>query len=352
MLPQKTFVPGLDTLRGIAVLVVMLGHVDFFFFGRGIDYLSGGFIGVDLFFVISGFLITRNLLSDLTQYGSIRLKRFYWHRVLRLLPALLLLLTVLTPILYLLDLADQAQLRSALLALVFYVYNWFVFFTLADIPGFGHLWSLSVEEQFYFLWPLLLLLFAPHGSQGGRKWAVCCLLLIAVVAAVRLGFWSQGSSWLQLYLRTDLRADALLGGALLAFWGRGTPLIQERSHPSLLGGIALLIFLAASCLLDNEAPYMYQGGFSILAVYCVMLVGITTRGALGAGIPGLEGLGRISYGVYLYHMPVVLLFSSSTLANLMPSEGLRVVLSIMVSIGIAALSFHAFEKKFARYKKD
>lgn len=351
-MPQKNFVPGLDTLRGIAVLVVLLGHVDYFFFGRGIDYVAGGFIGVDLFFVISGFLITRNLLSDFEQHGTIRLKRFYWHRALRLLPALFLLLATLTPILYLQELADKTQLRNALLALIFYVYNWFIYFTLADIPGVGHLWSLSVEEQFYVLWPPLLLLFAPLGSQNRRHWIYCCLLLVLLVGAVRLGLWTQGANWLQLYLRTDLRVDALLGGALLAFLGQGSVPISQRTRPSLPGACALLFFLAASFILNNEAPYMYQGIFTLLALLCVLLVGMTANGSLGSGIPGLEWLGRISYGLYLYHLPVVLFFSSATLTSTLPSEWLRVFLSIIVSIAAAFLSYLLVEQRFLRFKRD
>ena len=326
------------------MFAVVAGHLDYFFFGTGIELFSGGFIGVDLFFVISGFLITRNLLADVSRYGRLRLQRFYWHRFLRLFPVLALFLLLLVPESFFGHLSAPDVLLTAVLSLLFYVYNWFVFFTLENVPGTGHLWSLSVEEQFYLVWPVALLLL---GTRYRLRWLVGCAAVVGVVGLLRWAGWEQGSSWLQLYLRTDLRLDTLMGGAALAFLGQAGA-SSHRVRKALL--ITIGFFLLAVFTLDNEAPYMYRGGYTLIGLLSTLLVFLTVAGGMGSGWWPLERLARISYGVYVYHMPIVMLCAGPVLGSWLPSETLRLGLAIVLTLTVAQLSYRVMERRFLALK--
>ena len=340
---ELIYLPALDSLRGLAVIAVLLGHLDYFFFGEGFDLFPGGF------FVLSGFLITRNLLHEHFQTGSLNLTRFYLHRALRLLPALALLLFLLFPTLWLLKIAPAPTLVEGALAIAFYYFNWYVYFTLENIPGAGHLWSLSVEEQFYLLWPGLLLLMAPLVSGRRWFWPVICVTAVLLAGAVRASGWCAGDSWLHLYLRTDLRADALMLGALVAF---GEPRLRTLRVPVLVRFALLGVFPIAMLTLDNEASWMYLGGFTLLAIYGALLVFLGSGGHLRRGIPVLNHIGRISYGLYLCHMPIVLACVSPLAKQLMPSDVIRMLVALLLSLAVAALSYHYFERPFLALKKS
>ncbi|MEM1142683.1 MAG: acyltransferase [Pseudomonadota bacterium] len=347
---QSNHLPALDSLRGIAVLAVLLGHLDYYFFGRGFDLFPGGFIGVDLFFVLSGFLITRNLLHDINFYGRVRLGRFYQHRVLRLAPALLIFILTMAPTLLLLNLVDGSDLVRAVLAAVFYVYNWFVYTTLTEVPGFGHLWSLSVEEQFYLLWPVLLCIFPPRNPFRRRLWMLVSALAIIGVYLLRQGLWNEGYSWLQLYVRTDLRADALLCGALLAFLeaqGVLKPLGEGVRVPTAL---LSTLFVLATLSLGYDDAFLYKGGMSLIAilctglVYCAIACECKKRVRRISLAKTLGSLGRISYGVYVYHMPIIMSLASDIGTHIINNEIVRLLLAIQATLLCAYLSYGLIER--------
>lgn len=344
---KPDYIPALDTLRGLAVLAVLLGHADYFFFGEGFDWFVGGFIGVDLFFVLSGFLITRNLIAEASDTGTLALGRFWARRALRLLPALAVLLLVLIPVLVVTDQTTEHFLVGVL-ALVFYVFNWFILLTLENIPGTGHLWSLSVEEQFYLLWPLALALGLPISLRSRHHWLLACLASAAAVGVLRARGWWDNESWMLLYLRTDLRADALLLGASLAFVG----VAPGRGRPPRVIALGLVGGFAAGVLvLDAEAGYMYLGGFSALALLCTGLVAAAVAGGLGGGQRTFNTLGRMSYGIYLYHMPIVMALASETAARWLGPELLRLGLALGLSVVAAGVSYHYVESPLLRLKQ-
>ena len=231
-----------------------------------------------------------------------------------------------------------------MLSLLFYVYNWFVFFTLENVPGTGHLWSLSVEEQFYLVWPVALLLL---GTRYRLRWLVGCAAVVGVVGLLRWAGWEQGSSWLQRYLRTDLRLDTLMGGAALAFLGQAGA-SSHRVRKALL--ITIGFFLLAVFTLDNEAPYMYRGGYTLIGLLSTLLVFLTVAGGMGSGWWPLERLARISYGVYVYHMPIVMLCAGPVLGSWLPSETLRLGLAIVLTLTVAQLSYSVMERRFLALK--
>src|SRR5262245_22767662 len=212
-LPHRGYIPALDGLRALAVVAVLLYHGD-------VKWMPGGFLGVDVFFVISGYLITSLLLSDWREYSRIRFGHFYLRRARRLLPALFLMLAVVS--LYsLLFLPDTVpELRGQNLAAIFYVENWYLIFhnvsyfvAVGRPPLLRHVWSLAVEEQFYLLWPLILAFLLTRFGKQRNKLLLAVLggaLASAVLMAILYEPFTDPS---RVYFGTDPRASTMLIGA-------------------------------------------------------------------------------------------------------------------------------------------
>lgn len=319
--------PALDGLRAMAIVPVILFH-------GGAPGFAWGYIGVDVFFVISGYLITAILLHEYTQTGWISLLAFYRRRALRLLPAL----AVLCLVFFCLSCAvlrNPKQAAAEVAAVVFYMANW-TRAVGAGIPkALGHTWSLSVEEQFYMVWPLgILALLRIRPSNRLAIGAVLSLVLLVMFWRAYLTF--RGGPVNRLYFGTDTRADEILIGAALA-------LVLSIPRAALwLSTIARHLWFAAAvavvavpALLPWFDRRMFYAGYSMVAV----AVAIIVTGALDDGLlarllgrPALVWIGRRSYGLYLWHYPIMLL----CLLEFHVPEG--VVLTIIEGAGACALA--------------
>ncbi len=319
--PVFTYRPALDGLRAVAVAGVLLFH-------GGVTWLPGGFLGVDAFFVLSGFLITSLLLAERARYGRIRLGAFWLRRARRLLPALLLVLVVVV-VAYraVLPAVELALLRGDALAALGYVANWRMiyrggdYFTQTAAPSpLQHTWSLGIEEQFYLIWPLVVVgLLAVLGRRAYRSLISLCLLgAVASAATATLLYDPHNAN--RAYYGTDTRAQALLIGcalgAVLAAAGRRTSRWQRwRRHrwtADVVAGFGFAGVVALGWLWTHEHgtdPFLFRGGLAIGAVavaaviaYAMLCPGDPVARALS--LPVLVWLGRISYGVYLWHWPL------------------------------------------------
>ncbi len=353
--------PALDGLRGLAVAGVLLYHGNVL--TSAASYLPGGYLGVDLFFVLSGFLITALLLAEVEGAGSISLKAFWARRARRLLPALFgLLAGVVVYSLVWATPVDLEEIRGAGLAALVYVSNWrdilhgVSYWDISKSPSpLQHLWSLAIEEQFYVLWPLLVVV-ATKGYSAAAA-ARRTMNLAVGGAALALFMWLvlnlAGVSDVRLYEGTDTRAFALLLGAALGAWWQ-----QERrrqGEPSALarglvtaGPAAALALAATWALLDGESPLLLQGGLPISSVLGVIVLGASV--APNGGVPGLDrmlrlrpltGLGQISYGLYLWHWPVFLVLSEVRVGI---GGWWLLFLRIDVALVLALLSYQLIEK--------
>ena len=295
--------PGLDGLRGLMTIGVMAAHLRE-------TWVTGAFVYMDSFFLMSAYLITALLVRGWQREGRIRYGRFYYRRVLRLFPAnyAMLLVFVLAAWLWLDDFAGHLQ---SALAAGLYVSNWTRAFEI-QMPGFlGHTWSLSIEEQYYLLWPLLLgwLLRV----SGLRLRTVGLVVLAAIIASVwRAYLVYDGASIARLYNGTDTRADALLLGCAL---GLALALPAVRTHPGLnhwaarLAVPAAIVLVVAGFTLHWQMRVMYAGGSLLLMLVSMVLVTALVLPARTWAHRVFEAaplvfLGRICYGLYLWHWPV------------------------------------------------
>ncbi len=295
--------PALDGVRAIAILMVMAFHV---------GMLSGGFLGVDMFFVLSGFLITTLLLEEHARSGRISLPQFYLRRAFRLLPALYVCLGACAAFV-LIAWPDPLAVRTGVeipFALV-YASNWGRIATGVVRGLLGHMWSLAVEEQFYLLWPPLLSIVL---WLRPRRWHLLMLVLLGALAAAtwRAVLCYNGATALRLNNGSDTRADALLIGCALAIATVGQPLrALRRLSPApmavcLLGLPVLAILVLCSDVAD---PALNLGGLTVVAITAAALIlwPLTLDNGLAArllGHPLLAAIGRISYAVYLWHWPI------------------------------------------------
>lgn len=296
--------PALDGLRGLAVLAVVFFHTDS-------HWLAGGYLGVDVFFVLSGFLIADILYRELRTRGSRALPGFWLRRVRRLGPALLVLVAVVS---LQRILAPEPGNSSAgpILAAISYTTNWFEIARGGTYFGeFGpnspllHTWSLAIEEQFYLAFPLIL--FGFLAMTRTRKRLAYCMVGLAMLSAVWMAFLAiRGASELRLYMGTDTRAQALLVGAALGLAvGRGGPVARSRTLD--LTGWAGLAVLAVTVLVAGSPSSLYLGGFALQAVATAFVISAALRaGSVQSMLSWrpLVWVGTISYSAYLWHFPV------------------------------------------------
>ena len=303
------YLPALDGLRALAVGAVLLYHAE-------VPWLPGGFLGVEVFFVISGYLITSLLLAEWHQTGSVDVVGFYVRRARRLLPAVFtaILVTLAFASLFLPE--EAAGLRGDAVAAFGYVTNWHLideqksYFVVMGRPSLlQHLWSLAVEEQFYLLWPLLLAIGA---RRLGRRGLIAAVLAGAVASSVLMAaLYAPGQDPSRLYYGSDTRAAGLLFGAALALvWQPGRPTGTGVGRAfDLLGLLALGGLVWLLVVLDEFQPVLYQGGFAAVAVTTALAISTAAHpGArlmsLGMGSAPLRWLGTRSYSIYLWHWPI------------------------------------------------
>ncbi|GHH63577.1 hypothetical protein GCM10017673_04770 [Streptosporangium violaceochromogenes] len=351
-------VPALDGIRAFAVVAVLLYHLE-------IGRLPGGFLGVDVFFVLSGFLIGGLLLAELRSTGRVDLVAFWLRRGRRLLPALLLLLAVLTC--YTATRPPQARLplREDILSALAYVANWhFViegrsyFAEFQPASPMRHLWSLAIEEQFYLVLPLLLLglcLLAPRL----RRPAGASLLAAGIVASVLVqALTYREADPSRAYYGTDARLHELLVGVALAWLyrraaGRADGRLGERLRPAApyLAGAGLLALLAMIATVDDRAPFYYRGGSLLVSAATGLLVaGVAAaprRGVVARALstPAVAGLGRISYGLYLWHWPVIAIVTAESV----PLSGATLVaVQVLSCLAVSVASYLLVERPVRR----
>jgi peptidoglycan/LPS O-acetylase OafA/YrhL len=345
--PHIAYRPGLDGLRAIAVAAVFLYH-------SRIDWLPGGFLGVDLFFVLSGYLITSLLLVEWEARNRIDLRRFWLRRARRLLPALVVVVLGSLVLASIFARQDLAHTRSDVVSSLLYYANWHEiianhsYFNLMGNPSLlQHTWSLGVEEQFYIVWPLLLV---PGLVLVGRKRLP--MLVIAGIAASAALMWilyKPNSDPSRVYFGTDTRAFLLLMGILLALvWPwierlrRGVPLLELLGIAALVGSV--LLFLR----MQDFNPTLYRGG-DLAAAFCfaVLIAAVAhPRTGIGPalGIAPLRWIGERSYGIYLWHWPIIVLVAG---VNTRPGPGVVLGEAALV-LAAAALSFRFVEEPIRR----
>ena len=350
--------PGLDGLRGIAVLAVIIYHAD-------VSLLVGGFLGVDVFFVLSGFLITSLLLDELIQTNTVDRARFYMRRIRRLMPALFLVLffSVLVSGLFVLDAAYHVR-RDLPWAITF-VLNWsYLFFeqsyfvNISRPPLLQHLWSLSVEEQFYVIWPILLV--ALYKVRIGNLAPRVKIFFVSAALAIASTAWMIHLSVTngfpipndpsRVYFGTDTHAMGLLVGcAAAALWRHeklNARLTPDRAAALNAIGLVSLAGLAYFFVFVSELnEFLYRGGFLVLSLLTASLVLVAAHPGLkfGAilGNPVLKWFGDRSYGIYLWHWPIFVLMRSGI--DIQWAEPIAFTAKIAIVLVVADLSYRFVE---------
>jgi peptidoglycan/LPS O-acetylase OafA/YrhL len=346
--------PWLDGLRGVAILAVLAYHLQF---------LPGGFLGVDVFFVLSGFLITTLLIEEWQRHGSISLKCFYFRRILRLWPALFTLLLACGLGALLFQSADAARaLGKEILVTACYVANW------PSLHGvrmsmLGHTWSLSVEEQFYLIWPLLLygMLRSGLGRRGIIFWV--CVGIVGS-ASLRAVLYRQhpGSdpAWVanvyRLYMGLDTRADSLLVGCLAGLLVAWRLLPRSRSFlfgisVAALGSAAALGYMCLHTIHAHHQLYcgLFTGVALMVAFILIRQVSAPSRlASLLLESRPLVGVGRISYALYLFHIPIIFWLQPVGLGWRFPAETFLVV---GLTFTAAVCSWYCIEQPCLRLKE-
>jgi len=347
---QRSFHLGhhrsLDGLRGVAILLVLIVH------GEILLTSSYGFIGVNTFFVLSGFLITCLLIQEYDKSNDISLRYFYIRRALRLLPALITMLLVFVAVAFLSDPRKKAfqELYEALRAL-FYFTNWAQIFSIGQTSSLAHTWSLSIEEQFYFIWPVLLLFLLRKNSRNSLLSWVLLGVFLSVATRILLFLGTNTvSNPDRLAVGWDTRADSLFLGCyvgilvsskLLPNWKWFAKALKISAMISCVGLLMIGIF-------HTNAPWMICIGWFLASVFAAIL--IAHFGSASSGLlhrffenPILVYIGKISYGLYIWHFPILMFMRQHQL----PWQHLMYLPPVFL---VVLASYYLIEKPFLRLK--
>jgi peptidoglycan/LPS O-acetylase OafA/YrhL len=374
---DQRYLPGLDGLRALAVAAVVAYHLD-------LGWAQGGLLGVGVFFTLSGYLITDILLSQWVKAGSLRLADFWLGRARRLLPALIVMLVVVAIWMAATNATQLPGLRGNVIAAALYVSNWWYiaehmsyYAQFSPPTPLDHLWSLAVEEQFYLVWPWLLLaglilvcgVRRRRGRRGSpantasteaghlRPWTRCWLgvaaLALATVSAMAMALLYQpGHDPTRVYEGTDTRAFGLLIGAALAMvWptGRSRPSAAVSRALDAGGIVGLAVILVLIWRTNEYSSFLFRGGLVLLSVATALVVAaVATPGGQFGRVLGwrpLRWLGVRSYGIYLWHYPVIVLTSPPLGGSMTAVHAVAVTLG---SVAIAAMSWRFVEEPIRR----
>jgi peptidoglycan/LPS O-acetylase OafA/YrhL len=347
--------PELDGLRALAVALVFIAHIGYPWQSVMGKFMPGSFQGVDLFFVLSGFLLTTLLFEERSTTGGFSFKGFYRRRALRLLPALVFLLLVLIPW----TIQQHEAIGSILVAdvyVLFYVTNWAVILGHDGIIPFSlsHMWSLAIEEQYYLLFfPLFIGLLAWLKKLKTVAWVLVGLIVIVwvdrIVSALHT---SPGMFETTLYVRTDTRADALLIGPLVAVWlqmgHRVTPRLRLLGVPA----VAFLIWTMLYARVNDAWVYYWALGLIDICWAIVLLAVLGGRHPFTRMLQlrPVVWMGKISYGLYLWHMPVFVETMRHTRYRDLP-HWLPFAVAVIITFIAATFSYYVVERPFLRRKR-
>jgi peptidoglycan/LPS O-acetylase OafA/YrhL len=328
-------IPAFDGMRGIAVLLVIICHVGIRLPPAKAVLGWWGSGGVDVFFTLSGYLITVLLLDERTKIGHVSLKNFYARRALRLLPALFLLVLLYLAFSPFLNVRPLTLLQECA-ATIFYAANW------ALVAGFkppylAHSWSLSIEEQFYLIWPFVVILL--HRSFGrSKKAALLCLALGISLTLWRNWLTTHGASPLRVYFGLDTHGEGLVYGATVAFF--------LPKLPKILAAIVVCIVLTGFILfLSHYAITPWMLAWSTLSIVIAIVNSPKGLFALTLSFPPIVWLGKISYGLYLFHYPILLYLIRQGWS---PTK--VALIGVPLSLAVATISFYALERPCLKLK--
>lgn len=342
----------LDGIRGLAILMVLAFHL---------GLLPGGSLGVDVFFVLSGFLITALLVEEWQRRGSISLKAFYLRRGMRLLPAFGVLLLILALSSLWIESRDEARTRrQEVIVAGCYVANWPTIHQI-PMPTLGHTWSLSVEEQFYLLWPILLTIMLR--LKFSRR-QICLFVGAGILASAthrivlyalhRTPETEKAAYVIRLYMGSDTRADALLVGCLVGLLAAWNLLSRSRRFVYWTGvgslvSVASLSYLSVYRCLDHSQ--YYHGLFTLVALMvAVIIVRLLSKSSRLSSLllesSPLVWTGRLSYGLYLFHIPVMYGVRQAGVRQ----QPAAFLLSVALTIAAALVSYFCIERPCLRLK--
>ncbi|MCG7258578.1 MULTISPECIES: acyltransferase family protein [unclassified Corynebacterium] len=361
-------VKGLDGLRGLAVLAVVIYH----FFG---DVLPGGYLGVDLFFVLSGFLITSLLVREYRVNNTISLKDFWIRRFRRILPAALVTLFIVTAIVTAIGGDIAVGIREQFLGTLFFVNNWTQiatsqsYFAENEVQVFAHYWSLAVEEQFYIIWPLVTLgifVFTQrrlHRSPRRVPMLMTALLAVLSAAAMALLF-TPGEDPTRVYYGTDTHAFGLLIGAFLSLAvtsTRNDPRVDswpsagkfEARAAGAIGALALIGYVIQLLFMGDALAVTYQGGLLLTSVLGVLMIWgvIRETGPLTWVFRTnvMRWLGQRSFSLYLWHWPVIMILRALFDADgHMDHKWILGLVAVPIALLISEISYQHVENPFRR----
>ena len=340
---KNNYITGIDGLRAVAVLMVFAYHLQ-------LPFAKGGLLGVTVFFVISGFLITRILVSEIESTDTINLKHFWAKRIRRLLPAILTMIVALVFASAVFNRVLFTKACQDILSVIFCYNNWWQifnqvsYFENAGAPSpLTHCWSLAIEAQFYLLYPLLLLFLAKFKDRKKLFAGVTFVLAIVSLGLMWLLF-DPAKDPSRVYYGTDTRVFSLLFGSFLALAGESAG--REKKIPGILydivgvAAVAGLLYMAVA--IDGYNSFLYKGGQGIASLLSALLIFTVLN---GAGILNevlslrpLRWIGERSYGIYLWHYPIILLISNGK----KPVWWMGII-DILLTVILSALSYYFIE---------
>ncbi|WP_175596715.1 acyltransferase family protein [Bacillus sp. MRMR6] len=346
---QRRYMPGIDGLRAIAVVGVVMYHLN-------LNWLPGGFLGVTVFFVLSGYLITDLLIDEWKKTGKLNYLKFMVRRLRRLAPAFITMLLMVSAWVTLTNHEAFSKLQTEWLPALFYLLNWwYIFYDYSYFEAFGspspltHIWSLAIEEQFYLIWPfLLILIITLFKKQSSRVMVIFAGIFLSTLLMAIL--YIPGTDPTRVYYGTDTRAFSLFLGAALAFIWPSQKLSKTLPMPAsfvleALGGIGLTITIFMFYVTSQYDAFLYQGGMFLLSFFTMISVAAFAHPASRFGrwlsSKPIRWIGVRSYGIYLWHYPIIILTTPSI--NTDGVDLKRVLVQIAATLVLAAWSYRFIE---------